>query len=151
MLFWILFSFSLHPFSLFLGGSFCLLISFFTYDLFIEEQEVHRKNLFLRVELITLYLFVLLLRIYLASFDMVYRVLSGNINPMVVRIKTRLRSDLARVVLANSITLTPGTITIDSEKDNLYVHWLETKTTHLIRAGHLIKGYFEIWLRRIFH
>ena len=76
--------------------------------------------------------------------------LGGRINPGEIRIRTRLRSDLARVLLANSITLTPGTVTVDIEDDYLYIHWLSTKTTNVIYAGEIIKGHFELWLGRIF-
>lgn len=46
-------------------------------------------------------------------------------DPVIVRIRTRLKSRTARVILANSITLTPGTITVSLEKDELLVHCLD--------------------------
>ncbi len=73
-----------------------------------------------------------------------------KINPCEIRIKTKLRSELARVILANSITITPGTLTIDLKDDYLYVHWLESKGTSTLYAGELIKGTFEKLLRIIF-
>jgi|GEM_PF-5247096 len=48
-----------------------------------------------------------------------------KIAPEIVRKKTKIGSDLGRVIYANSITLTPGTITIDLDKDCLIVHSLE--------------------------
>jgi len=151
MLLWIMFSFSLDFFSLLLGGTISCVIAFLTYDLFLEEHEVYRKNLFPRLELFLLFLLTLLVKIYLASFDTAGRVISGKIDPKIIRIRTRLESDLAQTVLANAITLTPGTLTIDIDKDYLYIHWLKSKTTHTQYAAELIKGHFEIWLRRIFH
>jgi len=68
----------------------------------------------------------------------------------VVMIKTDIKSDLGIVLLANSITLTPGTITIDIKGEHLYVHWLYARTTHFEYAAELIKGRFEYWLGRIF-
>ena len=47
-----------------------------------------------------------------------------DIEPAVVKVKTRCKSDLARVVFANSITLTPGTVTVDVDGDELTVHAL---------------------------
>lgn len=47
-----------------------------------------------------------------------------DIEPAMTRVKTRCRSDLAKVTFANSITLTPGTVTIDLEDDELIVHGL---------------------------
>lgn len=47
-----------------------------------------------------------------------------DINPALVRVRTVCRSDIARTVFANSITLTPGTVTIDVDGDRLLVHAL---------------------------
>ena len=57
------------------------------------------------------------------------RVITGKINPGIVRISPKLKTDLGVTLLANSITLTPGTLTVDiDEKTNdLYVHWIAVK------------------------
>jgi len=47
-----------------------------------------------------------------------------DISPALVKVKTVCKSDLAKVTFANSITLTPGTITVDIEGDKLLVHGL---------------------------
>ncbi|MEL6257687.1 MAG: Na+/H+ antiporter subunit E [Pseudomonadota bacterium] len=47
-----------------------------------------------------------------------------DIDPALVKVKTRCSSDLARTLFANSITLTPGTVTVEVEGDNLLVHAL---------------------------
>jgi multicomponent Na+:H+ antiporter subunit E len=73
----------------------------------------------------------------------------GKIDPGIVHFRTRLKSDLARVILTNSITLTPGTITLDLNDDHLVVHWLDAKTSHSGYAGEMIKGRFERMLKRI--
>ena len=60
-----------------------------------------------------------------ANLDVAYRVITGKINPGVVKIKPPLRSGLATTTLANSITLTPGTLTVDvTDKNELLVHWI---------------------------
>ena len=53
------------------------------------------------------------------------------------------------MVLANSITLTPGTITLDVNDDHLTVHWLLCTTKHGKAAGETIKGTFERMLQRV--
>ncbi|MBE0478319.1 Na+/H+ antiporter subunit E [Candidatus Aerophobetes bacterium] len=146
---WILFTGSLALFSLFLGGMFSFLVALLTYSIFIEEKEAARRSLLPHIYLIVIYIFVLLFKIYLASFKMVFSVMKGNINPRIVHFRTRLKSDVARVILANSISLTPGTITLDLDEDHLIVHWLNAKTTHSHFASSLIKGHFEMWLRKI--
>ncbi len=61
-----------------------------------------------------------------ANIDVAYRVITGRINPGIVRIRPNLKTNLGRTILANSITLTPGTLTIDvNEKTgDFIVHWI---------------------------
>jgi len=49
----------------------------------------------------------------------------NQIDPVIVKFKTDLKTDIAKTVLANSITLTPGTITVALEKDEFIVHALD--------------------------
>jgi len=86
---------------------------------------------------------------YVASFRVLVRILKGDINPRIVHFRTRLKTDIARVALSSSITLTPGTITLDLDDDHLVVHWLDAETTHSRYAGRLIKGAYEKLLRRV--
>jgi len=62
-----------------------------------------------------------------ANFDMARRVVSPAlpIRPAVVRVRTGLRSSLGRLLLANSITLTPGTLAVDVQDDSILVHWVD--------------------------
>lgn len=79
------------------------------------------------VSLLT-YLAVFLLALVRANLDVARRVLSPAlpINPAVVEVRTSLRSPLGRLLLANSITLTPGTLSVDLLDDRLLVHWIDT-------------------------
>ena len=67
--------------------------------------------------------FVALVR---ANFDLAIRVLSPSlpIRPAMVEVRTRLKSPLGKMLLANTITLTPGTLTVDVIGDRLLVHWV---------------------------
>ena len=150
MSFWLVLSLNLQPASLLIGALFSFLIALFSYDFFIKPDEGIRGKTIRTIWLLLVYVFVLLYEMFLASLDVVYRVITMDINPEVVMIKTDIKSDLGIVLLANSITLTPGTITIDIEGDHLYVHWLYARTTHFGRASELIKGRFEHWIGRIF-
>jgi multicomponent Na+:H+ antiporter subunit E len=87
-----------------------------------------------------------------ANIDVALRVLSPGLQlkPGIVRIRTTLKTDIARTFLANSITLTPGTMTVDIKDDVLYIHWIEVKTEDEAAAGGIIKGPFEKLLARIF-
>lgn len=87
-----------------------------------------------------------------ANIDVAYRVITGRINPGIVRIAPGLRTDLGRTVLANSITLTPGTLTvdIDEKRGDLIVHWINVgdyKDDKEKLKG--VCGPFADWARRI--
>lgn len=87
-----------------------------------------------------------------ANLDVAFRVLSPErpIKPGIVKIKTSLKTDTAKTFLANSITLTPGTMTVDIDGEYLYVHWIDIKTEDIEEASKIIAGRFERFLRRIF-
>ncbi|MEW8626953.1 MAG: Na+/H+ antiporter subunit E [Candidatus Thiodiazotropha sp.] len=63
-----------------------------------------------------------------ANIDMARRVLSPSLplQPAVVEVETKLKSPLGRLILANSITLTPGTLTVDVQDQVLLVHWVDS-------------------------
>jgi multicomponent Na+:H+ antiporter subunit E len=65
-------------------------------------------------------------------------------------VKTNLTSDIAKVFLANSITMTPGTITVDIADDVFYIHWIYVKSKDPEIYTHKILGRFEKYLKRIF-
>ena len=73
------------------------------------------------------YVFVLVWEIIKANAVAVRRILSPKVknDPVLVRFKTDLHTGIARAVLANSITLTPGTITVSLNEDELTVHCLD--------------------------
>ncbi len=88
-----------------------------------------------------------------ANFDVAYRVITGKIRPGIVKISPNLKSDVAITVLANSITLTPGTLSVDvDENKNLYVHWINVKEEVLKKMPRDYKpicSTFPDWARRI--
>lgn len=92
------------------------------------------------------YLFVFLRALITSNIDMARRVISPNlpISPDIVEIKTQLRSPLGKLMLANSITLTPGTLTVDVDDDVLRIHWIDTRSVdELHSATQLIAEQFE--------
>jgi multicomponent Na+:H+ antiporter subunit E len=59
------------------------------------------------------------------------------IDPRIIRFKTKLESDISWVTLANSITLTPGTITMDIKDGEFFVHALDKKVADDLHAGEM--------------
>jgi len=105
-----------------------------------------------RLAFFLIYLVVLGWEILKANFDVAYRVVHPKmpIKPGIVIIKTGLKSDIAKMVLANSITLTPGTFTLDVIGDRLLIHWINVTTENTEEATQQIGARFEKYLRRIF-
>ena len=92
------------------------------------DYSIEKDILLLRkLPLILLYILVLFWEIIKANVSAIRLTLSyrNEIDPVIVQFQTGLKTDLANVVLANSITLTPGTITVAMEEDELTVHALD--------------------------
>jgi multicomponent Na+:H+ antiporter subunit E len=86
----------------------------------------HSIALKLRLVRLTYYVPWLLWQIVIASLQVAYVVLHPKcpVDPALLRFKTRLRNTSSRVILGNSITLTPGTITLAIEQEEFLVHSL---------------------------
>jgi len=146
---WLLFTWSIDPGSLLAGAAASLVVASLTYTIFVEEQEAGRRAHLFRPHMMIVFLLVLVFNMYVASFQVLYRIIRGKINPGVVHFRTHLKTDIARVAMTSAITLTPGTITLNLDDDHLVVHWLDTRTTHSRYAGELIKGTYEKLLKRV--
>ncbi len=129
------------------------LVAFMTGDLFLERPHL-LKNPQRYWYFFVHYIPVFLWQCLKANIDVAYRVLHPKlpIKPGIVKVKTTLRSDTGLTFLANSITLTPGTLIVDIDKDEgfLYVHWIDVKTKKSQEATKIIVERFEKILKRIF-
>lgn len=99
------------------------------------------------------YVFVLAAYIAKANVDVAYRALhpAMPIRPGIVKVKTHLRRPSSRTALSNSITLTPGTLTVDIHDDGtMMVHWIFVRSRDEEEAARQILGRFEWFIERIF-
>ena len=103
------------------GAVFALICRFMDYSL---KQELRFYKLLPRF---VQYLYFLIREIVLANFAVTRLILTRKetLEPVLVHVRTDLKSETARVILANSITLTPGTITVSLTDDRLLVHCLD--------------------------
>ncbi|MBU0762842.1 MAG: Na+/H+ antiporter subunit E [Candidatus Altiarchaeota archaeon] len=95
---------------------------------------------------LVLYLLNLVYNIIKSSFETALLCVLGRIDPQVVEVDTVLKKNISHYVLANSITLTPGTLTvdIDHEKQKLYVAVLTPRDVKsIIPFEGYIRGVFE--------
>jgi len=128
--FWMLLSawtvYLVEPYDLFVVSSkgilAALIVTFLTYEIFVPNRG---ENVLLKMQRFIPYLGWELWQIYLATIDVTKRVFGIlEVDPRIIEFDTTLRSDFALVTFGNSITLTPGTITIDiePEKGRYIVH-----------------------------
>ncbi len=136
---WIMLSGKLDLFHLILGSLSCLLVAVISSDILFQD---HNKGF--KVRLSEAFRFIsyciwLLYQIVLANFHVIGlaispRLMERSLDPYIFTFKTTLKSDFAKFVLANSITLTPGTVTIRVHDDTFFIHAISQKA-----AGDLIE------------
>ncbi len=86
-----------------------------------------------------------------ANLDVAYRVLHIKIpiNSGIIKLKTNLKSDIGKLLLTNSITLTPGTIVAKVDKDTVFIHWIDVKTDNKEEQKKIIFENFEKILNKV--
>ncbi|MFU0824442.1 Na+/H+ antiporter subunit E [Clostridium sp.] len=126
VLYWIILSESKDLQTIIIGIFICGSIAWMNARFSGEYRSKHKVFIH-KIKYAIIYVLVLLKEIVIANLQVAKKVLSPSmdISPTVVSIKTKLKSDFYKTILANSITLTPGTITVSMEKDILTIHCLE--------------------------
>ena len=119
---WLILSSNLHMPNLLIG----LGVSFFIALLYINMFKSKQFELINPYWLIV-YILVMTKNLIISNLQITKKVLSKDmkLNPAIVAIKTELKSDWKKLLLANSITLTPGTLTLDIKDNILYIHTIE--------------------------
>lgn len=90
-----------------------------------------------------------------ANLDVAFRALNPKlpVNPGIVKVPVDVKNEYGQAMLADSITLTPGTITMDITEEEgqtyYYIHWIDVATEDPAEAGEAIKGTLEKWTGRI--
>jgi len=111
-------------------------------------------NIFRRLYFVLRYIIHFIREMIKANFHVAYLVIHPlcPIKPGIVKIKTTLNKDSALTVLCNSITLTPGTLTVDinKEKQEIYIHWIDVKQVKVEDATREIGSRFEKLLQEVF-
>ena len=99
-----------------------------------------------------IYLCVFFIELVKANLNVLRLVFSPriDIHPGIVEIKTGLKSPIGRLALANSITLTPGTLVVDIIDDSLFIHWINVSSSDPVAATEEISSRFEKYLKVIY-
>lgn len=133
---WLLWSGHFEPLLLSFGVASCALVVIIVRKMKIVDRESAPVELTLRT---LLYLPWLLWEIVKANIDVARRILDPRlpISPRIIKVKAGQRHDIARVIYANSITLTPGTVSIDTEGDEITVHALTEDAARAVESGEM--------------
>ena len=127
-----------------------LIIAYYGYRSFtsLGLKSITPKRFLYMVE----YIFVFLWALIKANLNVAKIVLTPKmpIKPGIVEFESKLKSDYAKMILANSITLTPGTFTVDIVDNRFYIHWLVVEATDPDEAYKLIAEPFEKILLKIY-
>lgn len=150
LLIWLLLVGTLAPQELILGGVVALLTAAISLPRLAFLDGVRLRPLL--PWYLLRFLAVFLWALVKANLDVARRVLSPRlpIRPAMVEVETTLRSPLGRLLLANAITLTPGTLTVDVMENQLLVHWIDASPgTDTVRATRAIAANFEFHLKEL--
>ena len=150
LIIWVLLTWSLQWQELIVGVVIALIAQLMLGDIFpVGAVKIFNQ---IRFFWLVVYAIVFIGYVIKANFDVAYRVLNVYmpIKPGIVKVRTRLKTDMARTFLANSITLTPGTLSIDIVDDHLYVHWINIVSADPEKETEIIVRRFENLLERIF-
>jgi len=150
---WVLLTWPFHPgwgWDVFAGAIFAMVIALFLSDIYPQRalRLVDPRRWFW----LALYVPYFLAYCVRANLDVAYRVLHPDvpIRPGIIKVRTTLESDMAKTFLANSITLTPGTLTVDIDGQDLYIHWINVTTDDPEEQTREIVSRFEPMLKEIF-
>ena len=156
MAFWVLLTWSFTVQELTAGAVVSLAVALFSARFFIHEKSFWLLNPAKFFSLLYYVLIVFPIELVKANWDVAKRCYGGckNVNPGIVKVPVDLESEYGQSMLANSITLTPGTITMNiTEEDGqtyYYIHWIDVTAPSGKEAGDAIKGTLEKGVGRVF-
>ncbi len=138
MAFWLLISGEFDWQHLLMGFILVPLLTLFWNQLMVNETKKTRIT-WHQTRLVIRYFVFLIKEILIANFIVAYIVLSPKmpISPGLIVLKVDLEKDLSRVLYGNSITMTPGTITVDLDGDRLLVHGMTRHHAFGVRSWYL--------------
>jgi Multisubunit Na+/H+ antiporter, MnhE subunit len=147
-IFWLMLTFDFTVSNLIVGAVASIICALFFGKFFITN--VYKLLQPRRYFWFIVYLFIFVWECLKANLDVAYRVHPAMpIRPGIVKVKTTLKSDMAKMLLANSITMTPGTISVDIIDDYLYIHWIYISSEDPEVYTPIITGAFEKYIKRI--
>jgi len=157
-LFWLLLTWSVALREVLWGVVISALVAAFSGRFLIHHEAFYLYNPVRLIMLAVYYVGIFLVEVIKANLSMAKLVLSSKMDYKagIIRVpgSPEIKSEYGLSLVANSITLTPGTITMDVAEDEkgdnyYYVHWIDVTETDREKAGEVIKGRMERWIGRI--
>ena len=137
-LFWLMLSGHYSPLLLAMGAVSVALVSWIAHRMDDIDNEVMPLHL---IHKLPRYAFWLVGQIVQSNLDLVVRIWrrESDVNPVLLRVPLPQRTDACRVIYANSINLTPGTLTVDMGDESLLVHTLAPQGAQSVREGEMAR------------
>jgi len=135
------------------GAILAAVVTLFTNDLFHslfengKKERINARSTLLQLWHFLIYIPWLIFKIIQANIQVAYLVLHPRmpIDPFFLQFRTKMRRGISRVTLANSITLTPGTVTVNLEDGEYIIHTLEPSA-----AGEILEARMQNRIAPIF-
>lgn len=144
------------PAELVAGVIISLVVAAISRTFFCKNRDYRMLNPIRWVYLIIYTAIPFFLEMAMANLDVAYRVITGRIRPGIVRLSPGMETDLGMLLLANSITLTPGTLTVavDEKSGDFFVHMINVgegvEKKKVCEDGDVFSLFkFPKWIRRI--
>ncbi len=149
-LLWLFFNLSISQNALILGVPVALISAAISSRFLFRELELKHFSP-MRLAGFAIYAIDFAIALVKANVFMIRIILTPNpeLKPAVLRLPLRTNSEFVTAGVSNSITLTPGTLTIDAEGGFLYVHWIVASELETEKAKGEIVGNFEKNLKRV--
>ena len=129
---WLLLSGHYDPLLLTLGVLSCITCLYVTWKAKFIDEEGLPLHLLMRLPIYTLWLFKEIIK---ANIDTAKIIILNNPDPQNFRVKSSQKTEAGKVTYANSITLTPGTVTTELDGDILEVHALSSDMADDVKSG----------------
>jgi len=154
--FWFILSGKTDAFHLIMGLASTLFVTLVSRSLFVFSSpagfQLNSMAIFVLVGRLFRYILWLMGEIIIANFQVAYLVLHPKmpISPRIVSFRKKFSHEVADLALANSITLTPGTITLDVEKDQFIIHAISKEAAHGLMSRDSLKNGMSAKVEGIF-
>jgi len=146
-LIWIILNEKAGPLQLLSGIGFSVVAIFFTNHYLLETD--YPNEYFIKPRVVLRYSAYLIIQIYQSGFSAIAKIIKGEDAVKIIDYDTCITNELAICLLANAITLTPGTVTINKEGSHLQILSFEDETAFSTSSGGKACSSYEIILSRV--